>query len=248
MEQSSTDKIVSLHMHPCSYDCPNSDVCYHRQKEISSGKTEEVLPLNFREEMLERGYILHESICSTNILYPCSLLAKYKTYNITLSYSIFEKNPQLRTRSKQLQITVYTKEQARQVLNYQKLFLVKNDETLQYVIKEGLWNAPYSYMHFCIDQDWITKEKLRDLFYYRMLSNTIETTIDSCATSWLVNGCCPYNHGSYIDISYDGTLRTCPFNRVGVPISEVYNGDYNSLFTLQCASERCKYSELFTEK
>ncbi len=248
MEQNSTRKIVSLHMEPCSYDCPNSNVCYHRRKIISSGKTEEILPSNFRVEMLEKGYVLHESLCNEDILGPCVLLTRYPNYNLTLPYPTLEKNPQLRTRSKQLQVSVYTKEQAMSILNYQKLFLIKDDETYDYTIKKQLWNSPYSYMHFCVDQDWIDKEKLQNLTYYSMLSNTIGTTIDSCATSWIINGRCPYDHGSYVDINFDGTVRSCPFNKNGVPISEVYNGDYDSLFTLKCAPEKCKYSEMFVEK
>ena len=247
MEQSSTTKIVSLHMEPCSYDCPNVDVCYHRKKSTFSGKTEEVLPLNFREQMLDKGYIVHESKCTQLAYWHETLLKLYPNYNITIPYSLFEKSKQngIIIPIKQVQITVYTKEQARKVLNYQKLFLVKNDETLQYAIKEGLWTIPYSYMHFCVNQDWVTSTKLQELFYYKMLSNTIGTTVDSCAESWIINGGCPYNHGSYVDITYDGTLRACPFNKSGVPINEVYNGDYGSLFTLQCTPEKCKYSEIF---
>lgn len=250
MEQNSTDKIVSLHMEPCSYDCPNSDVCYHRRKEISSGKTEEVFPINFRTHMLEMGFKLHESVCTTVYSWQMVLLDLFPNYSITIPFPLFKKSKEegIVIPGKQVQITVYNKEQARAIPHYQKLFLVKNDETLEYAIKNGLWNMPYSYTHFCVDQDWVTKDKLQELFYYRMLSNTIGTTVDSCATGWIANGRCPYDHGSYVDINYDGTLRTCPFNKAGVPISEVYNGDYNSLFTLRCTPERCKYSELFTEK
>jgi len=80
-----------------------------------------------------------------------------------------------------------------------------------------------------------------------MLSDAVNVSIDSCAFSWVANGCCPYNSGSYIDITFDGTLRTCPFNVHGVPIKDVYDGTYESLFKLRCKPEKCKYKDIFGE-
>lgn len=247
MEQSSTAKVVSLHMEPCMYACPNAEVCYHRRKEIETGNVG-VLPVNFRMEMLDKGCIIHESICQPVSNATLSMLSLRRNYSITLPYPLFEKEERLKEFKQQVQITVYTAEQARKVLEYQKLFLVKDDQSMAYAIEKHLWNIPFSYMHFCIDQDWVTKEKLQELMYYRMLSNTIGTTVDSCAESWLINGRCPYGHGNYIDITYDGTIRKCPYNKRGVPIKDVYDGTYESLFAADCPIENCRYTNLFTEK
>jgi len=232
-------------MEPCSYNCSNLDVCYHRNKSISLKSTKGVLPINFREQMLSQGYIIHESKCTPLTIWHENLLKMYPNYHITIPYQLFEQS-KIIIPIKQVQITIYTKEQALKILNYQKLFLIKNNQTLQYVINEGLWNTPYSHMHFCIDQNWITKKKLQEIFYYRMLSNSSNISIDSCADSWITNGRCPYSNGSYIDITYDNTLRTCPFNKIGIPISKIYNGNYESLFVTQCLPEQCTYSNLFT--
>ena len=246
MELNSTAKIVSLHMERCYTGCPNETVCYHKRKDISSDKTEEILPPNFRQEMLKAGYKLYESVCSVHII-DWTLLVLYKNYNLTLPYPLFEFwRSDLVDFKKQLQISVYTKEQARKILDYQKLFLIKDDASLKYAIEEQLWNIPYSYMHFNIDQNYITKKTLQEILYHRMLSNTVGTTIDSCAENWIINDECPYEHKQYIDITFDGTLRTCPFSKTGVPLKSVYDGTYDSLFKF-CKPEQCKYAEIFGE-
>lgn len=240
MEQSCS-KIVSLHMDPCTLNCPNSAVCYHKRK-VLQPKDWGTFPetTDFRSTLLNAGYIIHDSVFQLEDSHLL-LLKQYETYNITIPFSLLTE--ELRQYQKQIQISVYSKEQAREVLDYQKLFLIKDNETFDYFKEEGLWNIPYSFMHFNINQDWLTKKYLGDIAYYILLSNAKGTTLDSCAYSWLVNGQCPYAHGNYIDITFDGTLRTCPFNRAGIPISSVFDGTYESLFRTKHQPEQCKYSE-----
>jgi hypothetical protein len=231
-------------MEPCSYECPHMDVCYHRRKNTLSSKMEGVLPPNFREELLERGCTIHESVCRLEPMH-FTLLRTFKKYNITLPYPLVTN--ELLTFRDQIQISVYTKEQARALPTHQKLFLLKNNESLEYAKKHGFFNTPFSFMHFNVNQDWITNKVLSELFLYRLLSNAHRTTLDSCIESGLQNGRCPYNHGNYVDITFDGTLRTCPFTRDGIPITEVYDGTYESLFKIPHRNDECKYINWFGE-
>jgi hypothetical protein len=237
-------KVVSLHMEPCSHDCPNASVCYHIRKEISSGKTEDVLPFDFRENMLLQGYTIHEAFCSSVHL---TLLNKYKNYNITVSFERFGTNVSylrhifnvvLYPYKDQVQVSVYNKEQALTIPGYRKLFLIKDDESFKYA-KTHLNSIPF--MHYNIDQSWITKERIVQVL---KSFNDLTHTLDSCLWGWIDGGQCPYSTGSYIDITFDGTIRTCPFSRKGIPIKEVYDGTHESLFKTRSQTE-CAYSKIF---
>ena len=238
-------KVVSLHMEPCANDCPNASVCYHKRKEISSGNTK-TLPHYFREDMLLQGYTIHEALYSSVPDQSITLLDLYKNYNITVSYNLLGTDPQYFNHMSceifgpykdQVQVSVYTKEQALTIPGYRKLFLIKNDESLIYA-KEHLSSIPL--MHYCIDQNWVTKDKIVQLIRLKSISQTL----DSCMWGWVAEGQCPYGTGSYIDITFDGTIRTCPFNRKGTPLKEVYDGTYESLFKT-CSQTECAYSKIF---
>lgn len=237
MEQSSSSKIVSLHMESCQHECPHRYDCYHRGKVAYKG----LPPSEFRQEMLERGYVLHESICNGVTDDQWHLLHSYDNYNITIPYALFDgRLAQFQT---QLQITIYTAEQARELEDYQKLFFIRTDKEWGYFLYKHLWNLPYNKMHFVVNQKWVTKEKASDLAWYRMISNSHGTTIDSCLYSYLINGGCPYADGNYIDITFDGTLRKCPFAKTGVGIPE---GDYEEWFKVDHKPEECRYNQLFS--
>jgi hypothetical protein len=232
-------KVVSLHMDPCSHDCPNASVCYHKRKEISSGNTQDVLTSDFRGAMLDLGYTIHEALCSSVPIETITLLALYKNYNITLSYELFKYYLTKEWPYKdQVQVSVYTKEQALTIPGYRKLFLIKDHESFKYA-KTHLNSIPF--MHYNIDQSWITKEKVVQLL---KSFNGSTHTFDSCMLGWIDGGQCPYSTGSYIDITFDGTIRTCPFSRKGIPIKEVYDGTYESLFKTRSQTE-CAYSKIF---
>lgn len=235
-------KIVSLHMESCSYDCPNVDVCYHRAK-TSTSKTVEVLPPDFRVEMLNKGWTIHESVCSQVAAgMGWILLNKYTNYNITIPFPLLSEG--LKQFAHQLQVTIYTVEQAREIPEIQKLYLIKNDNTFEYALDNF---GDISYIHFCINQKWITRKAIQKLMYAKMVWSRTNPgiTIDSCWEGCSTNHVCSYNSGDYIDITFDGTLRTCPFNKVGVPIDSVYNGTYESLFTLRTEHEFCKFTEWY---
>jgi hypothetical protein len=135
---------------------------------------------------------------------------------------------------------VYTEEQALTIPGYRKLFLIKDHESFMYT-QTHLWHIPL--MHYSIDQNWVTKERVAQLLKIKQQSKAT-FTLDSCLWGWIANGQCPYSTGSYIDITFDGTIRTCPFNRKGTPLKEVYDGTYESLFKT-CSQTKCAYSKIF---
>ena len=68
--------------------------------------------------------------------------------------------------------------------------------------------------------------------------------MDSCLTSWIINKECPYTT-NYIDISYDWTVRRCPFEKEGVIIPKdfITNQNYIDLFNLPKSYGKCSYEE-----
>lgn len=235
----SCSKIVSLHMERCMRSCPHEAVCYHRRKVLSNGRA--LQPL-FREDMLRRDWLVYDSLCSSVTLYNLHLLTTYPNYHITLPYDLYSSVDMLPRFRDQLQITIYDRAQARRIPDHQKLFLIKDTDSWNEASRNGMCRAPYRNIHFVIDQDFGLP--LKDLI--AMINEERNITLDSCLTSWLINGRCPYSHGNYIDISSDWTVRTCPFNIYGIPISGQDIGEsYEGLFMLRQDPEKCIYSKIW---
>lgn len=235
-QQSCSTKIVSLHMDECLGNCPHKDVCYHLRKDIIGNGG--ILPPDFRYDMLERGYQLHESVCNSIRPLHLILLDSFPNYHVTLPYNLLS-NDLLQFKT-QLQVTVYSTEQASNLYRVQKLFLIKNEET--WFQSLPMWDKPFEHIHFVVDQNWLTTERLGSLVVKRMSSTGSCITVDSCLESYLINGTCPYRNGRYIDITFDGTLRTCPFTKEGMNIPKGI--DYDELFNLR-QKRNCKYKKLF---
>lgn len=241
MEQkSSISKIVSLHLEKCKRGCPHSDICYLRKRVVGTGYP---LPLNFREDMLEQGYTIHEAMCTPLTSSDKDLLARYRNYNVTISYPVYiESNvEQSYSLGSQLQVSVYTEAQAVSVnKTVTKLFLIKDLATFRLACSLRN-NNNIANLHFNIDM------RISSNIQLLMLQNLQKNiTLDSCMSSWIINGECPYTT-NYIDISYDWTIRKCPFSTNGTPIPKnIINkkrNNYDDLFKIIHKPAVCCYEK-----
>lgn len=241
MEQNSS-KVVSLHLEKCNLACPNSKVCYHKRKELSSGGS---LPRSFRQEMLEEGFTLHDSVCSRVTDEQYELLQKYDNYNVTMpATSYLEEKGRPHDLSPRYQVTVWDP-RILSTEEIQKLFLIWN-EPLFHQLMSVKRSQTIRNLHVVFDADFVRRSDLHSLI--GLAGRGI--TLDSCLWSWFINGCCPYEH-NYIDITFDGTLRKCPFNYRGTEIPTDYfknGGTYLGLFELGAKPERCVYKDIFKRR
>lgn len=253
MEPNSSNKIVSLHMERCSRQCENRSCCYHVNKDIIFDNDLEISSGQWLW-FLRKGYLVYESLCNGIPAWSWHLLKFYKNYNITISADQYE--PYLHRVKDQVQITIYNEEDAKQFKEYQKLFLIKDDTSWDFFLKYCNTDVSEK-LHYIFDHSYISKDQLRiaaENKMYWKISSTM--TIDSCFTSFLLNGRCPYSYGNYIDITYDGTVRRCPYSKTGEKIDrKMFSHDYSAwedemkkLFRIE-KNVKCKlYLELFGGK
>lgn len=237
MEQNYSNKIVSLHLKPCKYGCPNKEVCYLRKRNPAQGNP---LPITFKEDMLLQGFTIHDALCDTPTSYNFFLLQRFKNYNITVSiedlYSDTVK--ELQKFKNQVQVSVYDIKDVK-AYSGQKLFLIHDQQTLvraKFLFKQD-WVRN---IHFNVDPTGFNSS----LVFLQDGDRNI--TMDTCLSSWVVNGECPYTT-NYIDISYDWTIRKCPFAKDSIPIPKnmITNSNYIDLFTLEPTPNECSYAEKF---
>lgn len=248
MEPVYSNKIVSLNLQKCSDKCPNASVCYLSNRGYNTFLNSHKL----RKKIIKSGNIVYESLCSkyfiTNsnnfINYYRQLLDKNKNFNITLSCNLLVTD--LINYKNQIQVSVYNSNDILKFNEYQKLFLIKDSYSLAlayYYMKEYTGK-----LHFIIEQKFLSEPasniKYKLLNFIRNFENRIDKTqtADTCLTSWLINGHCPYDN-NYIDISYDSTIRKCPYSNTGLYISKF--NDINELYNLKIESN-CIYKQLFS--
>jgi hypothetical protein len=252
MEQNSSNKVVSLHMQKCEGNCPHSSCCYHLKKNINQeqeNKKSNLFTCSMIVGSRKYGYTIYDSRCKPLEDHDFKLLTKNPNYNITISYNDIcnEKIGTLLKYKDQLQITVYTSEQILILHEFQKLFLVKD---------RGSWHHCFNIiddktdnigrLHFPINiSDKYVRLSLPVLIKHFNENARPGLSLDSCLTSWIINGKCPYNNDNYVDITYDLTTRKCPFNKNGTNLE---NQKIDTLFTTAAPAEQCIYEEIFNDK
>lgn len=244
-----SNKIISLHLqttNQCKKSCPHVDVCYHHNKNIDGDAGTFNKDLIF--DWADRGYKIYESVCELPLGECLRVLALLQrpNYSVTLSYFLFDKHRVILGKYKeQLQITVYSLKQALSVHDYQKLFLIKDQQTFSF-FKDHIQNPDLKMMHFVIDKNWIDRNKAGNIIaiYASRKSDTI--TLDSTFMSYILNGRDIYED-DYIDITYDGTLRRSPFDKDGVPI-DFLTTDVDELFNIKIPSTNDKYRSIFSKE
>lgn len=234
-------KIISLHLQRCSGYCPNASSCYHINKEIDTACDLEG-DAHIVTTCIRSGAKVHDSIC-TYYLQHHYWLEKYANYNVTLSCDLLRSNSELKKFKNQLQVTVYNFEDVWEFREYQKLFLIKDDTTYaRFCWLLGGYDG-MGRIHFLLDQEYITPELVQEIIVDFNERAEEGQTLDSCLTSWLVNGECPYADGNYIDLTYDDTVRSCPYAKKGVRSKRGESLD--AQFGIQTLPSRCKYMEYF---
>lgn len=233
MEQNSSNRVVSLHLEKCTRPCRNEKICYHLNKKLLNYDISSITKW-LKEVAIPKGYTIYDSIC--NLTRDLSDFYSYDNYNITinskhingLKYSIDKSR---------LQITIHNDKDIRKYINYQKLYLIHDDESLSFAIRK--MKDITGYLHFVFYQNYIDKEKL--LLITNKFTNRVDKkqSLDSCYSSWLLNGKCPYEK-DYIDISYDGSIRKCPFQKIGA-----YPKSFKNIFRVKPKQERCIYEKIF---
>jgi hypothetical protein len=199
------------------------------------------------QSIVGSGHTVHESICSAGVhTYHLFELVKNKNYNITLSGNYITDDwlfNELKKVKDQVQISIYSSPQMLRFKEWQKLFLIKDEHTYNWF--KGWLGEDTGQLHFLLDQNWLTTDTLKEIIPLFNSKASVGQSIDSCLTSWLVNGRCPYSDGKYIDINFDGTVRTCPYADKGVLPKR--GGSLNTLFGLKMLPRTCIYTELFGE-
>lgn len=231
------NKIISLHLQRCSGYCPNASSCYHMQKEKRDTLIEN--PIQFTYRCVASGATVYDSVCNLQE-YHIDLLSNYANYNMTISAREMIKGYHIKDR---VQVSVYDCVDLYNFSEYQKLFLIKDTKSyLQF--KDWLGNKDYGRLHFIFDQSRLTAEVLEcsiRLFNEKACNGQ---SMDSCVTSFLINGECPYSNHNYIDISSDRTIRKCPYDIRGIEFQE--ESEIEELFNLTF-KPKCKYTEFFEE-
>jgi hypothetical protein len=239
-----SSKLVSIHSDECHTGCPNIDVCYFVKR-----KESKVVNLtDLRLKAISAGYIVHEAISS--IIQPTdarlNLVRINKNYNLTVSRNLFDYNITL-TRElsylpiNQVQVSCYDHRDLFRFIDYQKLFLIKDEVTFN-TYKEIQNDIRLTKVHFTIDQQWLTSSTLKEIVEIHNSSPLHKITLDSCLSNWVVHGKCMYME-NYIDLSTDGTFRKCPFKVEGMPINDKTIKEmiqYTEPVT-------CKYQKIFNE-
>jgi hypothetical protein len=191
--------------------------------------------------------------------YFISLLEEHSNYNITASSLLFDSDytKYFNRRTdliNQLQVSVYTNIDIVKFENYQKLFLIKDYNS--FVLSNELMNEMTGKLHFLIDQNLIRqssgKQFLADIIKNFHSRKDKQQSCDTCLTSWVVNGHCPYENSNYIDITFDNTIRKCPYAKKGIKVNSVDLSQIESYMKLNLWDHididptfKCIYHELF---
>ena len=241
MEQTYSDKIVSLHLEKCNRSsCVNRSLCYHVGKNIDTNCT--VFPFSFSIiKLLKFGCKVYDSICNRVEVRHLQLLERFPNYNITIPAELFR--PELSDHKDQVQISVWTGLHNIEFKDYWKLYLIKSDDTLSSACRFITMNVPK--LHYILALEYVAKTSVTVLVGKKLdLGDTQTISLDSCLTSWILNGRCPYKHYNYIDLTYDGTMRTCPFDMQGFDISKL-TMPFETLFDIEPTPCDCKFKKLF---
>jgi hypothetical protein len=221
-------------------------VCYHTRKDITHDYS--YTPLNL-STISNSGYKVHNSVCIPLLQTEVDRLKRYKNYNITINCNTFIRNTFNRIVDdpefyNQVQLSVINNYELFRWKEYQKLFLIKNNaDVLQ--AKEFMRLHNIGRLHYIIEHSFLNNVILKDLIETFTKTAGPEHSLDTCLSSFIVNGHCPYEK-DYIDITYDNTLRSCPYIAKGRYIRQ--NATLDDLFDQAQQDNKqitCKYKQIF---
>ena len=256
---------ISFHRDNCSINnCQNKEVCYHLKK----GNKKEVISQNiwyvFIEDILKKytNANIYDSLCKNELdILRVDLLNRYKQYSLTLPYFtndfILKYWAIYNMHLDQIQTTVYDIDTPVFLKNMTKIFLIKDVKTLNSykelstMSKSQIKNL--GKIHFAIDENFLNKSVLREIlnvFLSKKLKHEKNITLDSCLTSYFLNGVCPYKK-DYIDISQDLSYRFCPFSEAPdgyLTIDNIINVQLPDNISEVKKCRDCNYNKIFNFK
>jgi len=238
MDQNYSNKIVSLHLERCGLsNCPHQSICYLRNRKDEK----RIIDIDI-EYFLKKGYRVFDAVCNTISNTKLNLLIKYPNYNLTMSYSLFKQYVFSNKHIDQIQVTIYNENQLKELTDWNKIFLIKDQESLQFF--KSHWNIPYKNIHYAIYKEFINKNVLEDIIVLTASSNSYNVSFDSCLYQTIRHNKCTYNE-NYIDINYDGTVRKCPYDKEGIYVGDKVE-DMEKIFDVDM-SRSCIYQTIFGE-
>lgn len=214
MVQNSSNKVLSLHLENCVVNCPHNSICYHKKKHKYNNNSS---ILTRYDELLKIADITYEFTCKNITESSLNILREYKNYNLTTSVKnvlIEDLNKLSKTEKKRIYISVYNMKEINEFKEYNKLFLIKDFKTLLYFYTI-LNIESIRKIHFLIDQTFLLHNPydIRDIIISYNKRKNKDITLDSCLTGILFNNKCPYTQENCVDITYDNSLRRCPFTQ-----------------------------------
>ena len=235
-----SSRIVSIHSAPCeNTTCPHEPVCYHKAR----NKCADFKDLHiYRLLAIAHEYKVYEALCRSYIDESyLDLVRSNPNYNITVASNQINLDLLSSLPTNQIQITCHTLKDLFLYQEYQKLFLIKDEDSYS-MFKLIESDTRFQKVHFCIDANFLDKTRMFKIIRIHSSCKQHSITLDSCLTNWIVNGRCTYKD-NYIDINYDRTFRRCPFDPIGLDIEEK---TIKEMFDIQI-HHKCKYIELFSK-
>lgn len=234
--------IISLHLEQCVRQCQHRSICYHINKYNINNKID---TNKIRLDYLNNpNNIVYESICNNITNNHIDLLKLYDNYHITTYWenaiSIMDKIEHSIDLRNKLQISISHEWQIEYLESYEKLYLIKNQQTLN-KFESWINNSDFNKIHFLIDQNFLFNDEsiLPTIIILWEKRKNMNVSLDSCLINWIINSSCIFAK-NYIDITYDGTIRTCPYNKNYIStINKLDNGTFS-----QCDSS-CYYYKKF---
>lgn len=247
--------IISLHLDECHDLCPNSSVCYHKERKNGQNKNSLTLGIWAKlSSLMQRG---HQVYCAVqggkesdlqSIKFGISthIPEVFNNFHATIScrspiIKIWKEEITPLAPNWRVDISVYNDSELIEFKEFSKMFNIFNDETLATSL--NLIKTDVGRLHFTVDQNYLCANKDRGFSIIGMIINHNDPlkTLDTCLSSWIINRKCPYQTG-YIDIACDGKARKCPFLKEGTNILTIEDG---IKLMDDKTPQTCAYTELF---
>jgi len=243
-------KIVSLHLDGCKGGCRNASACYFLKRSIVPDSINKTA---IKRILLMNGYTIHDAVCE--LIDDNLILLTSEHYNITVSNKIlqkFDKKKELLAFKNQISVSIYSYKESvcSELRDIQKMYLIKDDKTLQFFMR-NVKNERINKIHFCIDQEYLESSgKLPEIIKTFSKKATGIKSMDTCLSSFVVNGKCPYEKNNYVDVSADLSVRRCPFVINGTKLNTLGNSILTAIsnsLKLESNCDTCYYHKFFKE-
>lgn len=247
MTQSLT-RVISLHLqstNKCSLSCPHKKICYHHNRECGENIGASIFPL---VESWLNNYEVHFSLCdlTEEVEQYINKWSSYKNFFITVSSKMFsEKLKNLR--KDVFQISVYSLADVLKFKDYTKIFLIKDQDSLEKALDLTYLDEDIGNLHLAVDFKFAKESVIVSLLVgvIDAIEKNKNITLDSTLMNYIQHGKDAYVD-DYIDINLDGTIRRSPFIDVGVEFD--FKKDIKEAFNIIQDTKIELYAKLLGEE